>query len=136
MTKMDLGKSGSKVGTAVVKDVDLLPGSENAGFYAVAYRWNGQTIISYCGTDEGLGELVLTDLPIVSGDDNEAVICFASQFYQSVLASPGSADIVLTGQSLGGALAGASAHFGEKRSLPPNGAAMRNGCRAFRRRSL
>lgn len=106
LTKMDLGKSGPKIGPAVVKDVDLLPGSENAGFYAVAYRWNGQTIISYCGTDEGLGELVLTDFPIVTGDYNEAVIYLASQFYQSVLTSAGTANIVLTGHSLGGALAG------------------------------
>lgn len=49
---------------------------------------------------------MLTDLPIVTGDYNEAVIYLASQFYQSVLTSAGTANIVLTGHSLGGALAG------------------------------
>ena len=45
---------------------------QSAGIYAVAYDWNGQTIISYRGTDgENLAlawELALTDFPIWSGD--------------------------------------------------------------------
>ncbi len=46
-----LGEAGHRIGDATVKDVDLPSGSEAAGFYAVAYEWNGQTVISYRGTD-------------------------------------------------------------------------------------
>jgi hypothetical protein len=41
-----LGEAGYRIGDAVVKDVDLPSGSQAAGFYAVAYDWNGQTVIS------------------------------------------------------------------------------------------
>ena len=31
------------------------PGGQAAGFYAISYTWNGQTVISYRGTDDVLG---------------------------------------------------------------------------------
>lgn len=43
--------SGNGVGTATLKTVDLPAGSANAGFFAQAYTWNNETIISYRGTD-------------------------------------------------------------------------------------
>lgn len=46
-----LGEAGKQVGTATVLNVPLPQGAEAAGFYAVAYQWNGQTVISYRGTD-------------------------------------------------------------------------------------
>ena len=46
-----LGEAGSTIGNAAVIDVDLPLGSEAAGFYAIAYQWNGETVISYRGTD-------------------------------------------------------------------------------------
>jgi hypothetical protein len=47
-----LGLSG-QIGNAVIKSDVLLPiGSEAASFFAISYSWNGQTVISYRGTDE------------------------------------------------------------------------------------
>jgi len=46
-----LGEAGSTIGSAVVLNFSLPQGSQAAGFYAVAYQWNGETVISYRGTD-------------------------------------------------------------------------------------
>lgn len=46
-----LGEAGAQIGTATVLNVPLPEGSEAAGFYAVAYAWNGQTVISCRGTN-------------------------------------------------------------------------------------
>ena len=50
-----LGGMGSQIGTATVgEDAETLLSQGTAvaaGFYAVAYQWNGDTIISYRGTD-------------------------------------------------------------------------------------
>lgn len=49
-----LGGVGSLVGAAeIISQSNVLIGSEDrdAGFYAVAYQWNGETVISYRGTD-------------------------------------------------------------------------------------
>ena len=48
-----LGRVGSQIGNATdVQDAQDIEGiAEVAGFYAVAYQWNGETVISYCGTD-------------------------------------------------------------------------------------
>jgi hypothetical protein len=48
-----LGRVGSQIGNAtVVQDAQDIEGiAEAAGFYAVAYQWNGETVISYRGTD-------------------------------------------------------------------------------------
>ncbi|MGD9851516.1 MAG: Mbeg1-like protein [Nitrospirales bacterium] len=104
-----LGGMGSQIGTATVGiDADDPEGvAQAAGFYAVAYQWNGETIISYRGTD-AKPELVTVDLPIALQDDyDEDQIQLASSFYQAVVAATGSsANIKLTGHSLGGALAG------------------------------
>jgi hypothetical protein len=47
------GSLGSprSIGTATIKNIDLLPGSVSAGFYASAYDWNGSNVISYRGTN-------------------------------------------------------------------------------------
>lgn len=60
-----LGGMGSQVGTATVGiDADDPEGvAQAAGFYAVAYQWNGETIISYRRTDSK-GELLGTDFPL------------------------------------------------------------------------
>ncbi len=50
-----LGGIGSKIGGATISTDSTLKLGEGvdsaAGFYAVAYDWNGQKIISYRGTD-------------------------------------------------------------------------------------
>lgn len=54
-----LGEAGSHIGIATVKDIDLPAGSQAAGFYAVAYDFNGQTVISYRGTNgNNLGNFI------------------------------------------------------------------------------
>ncbi len=39
------------IGEATIIDIPLPAGSQAAGFYAIAYSWNGNTIISYRGTN-------------------------------------------------------------------------------------
>jgi Protein of unknown function (DUF2974) len=77
-----------------------------ASFYAVAYHYNGETIISYRGTD-GLGDLG-ADLSIGLGNPNSAQAYLAAEFYRNVAAGmdPYWADVTFAGHSLGGGLAG------------------------------
>lgn len=116
---------GTVVGMATILDKDAFITAEeyqewiDAGFYAIAYDYNGETVISYRGTDS-YTELLLTSLPIAGGNDfDEPSVHLAMEFYQAVngvvnnppLFSP----IVTTGHSLGGALAGFVGNFyGEK----------------------
>ncbi|MBE5073997.1 hypothetical protein IM511_06735 [Erythrobacteraceae bacterium E2-1 Yellow Sea] len=44
-------EAGRQLGGATILNVDLPNGSISAGFYAIAYDWNGETIISYRGTN-------------------------------------------------------------------------------------
>ena len=45
-----------QIGTATItknlQDAQLSNAAQAAGFYALAYEWNGETIISYRGTDQ------------------------------------------------------------------------------------
>lgn len=53
--------SGNQLGTAVsIRQSDTRNGSVavNAGFYAAAYDWNGETVISYRGTDEFVPDML------------------------------------------------------------------------------
>lgn len=57
----------SKVGTATVRtDSDRRFGQDavDAGFYAIAYDWNGETVISYRGTNFPNDPLNPTDAEI------------------------------------------------------------------------
>ena len=80
--------------------------AENAGFYAVAYDVPGLgTVISYRGTDEELKDAWNGWSSIVGGVPEQARL--AAQFYNSVRKDLDEhANIILTGHSLGGALAG------------------------------
>lgn len=55
-------EAGRQIGNATILNVDLPSGSVAAGFYAIAYDWNGQTIISYRGTDEPSPFLPASDI--------------------------------------------------------------------------
>ena len=46
-----LDEAGAQIGNATVLNIPLPRGAVAAGFHAVAYSWNGQTVISYRGTD-------------------------------------------------------------------------------------
>ena len=76
--------SGSKIGNATVQNDDNLPvGSQDASFYAAAYNYSGETVISFRGTHDipldltygyGLG----AGVPLVE----QAIP--AKQFYENV----------------------------------------------------
>jgi hypothetical protein len=82
------------------------------GFFAQSYMLNGHTIIAYRGTDDGGGTGTLDrtyGYPIALGGFQAAQATAAVAFYRSFLtagASPLGSDIIVTGQSLGGGLAG------------------------------
>lgn len=86
---------------------------ESIGFYAIAYNYSGEKIISFRGTDDPWG--LVSGGDIVNGwiagaglpGSNQAELAF--QFYKSVAGTgvdPRTANISLTGHSLGGGLAG------------------------------
>ena len=97
---------GNRIGDAIALTVPLPAGSKGYGFYAVAYSLNGQTVISYRGTDDPIPD-ILYGYGVGAGSPYEPQAKFAIQFYQQVLQQVGAnADVVLTGHSLGGGLAG------------------------------
>ena len=104
---VNMGGLGAQLGNATF--VDQSDAGDNSpavaeGFYAAAYSINGVTVISYRGTDTR-GELALTDLPIMDGQWQDDSVALAMAFYASVDAATNQ-PILLTGHSLGGALAG------------------------------
>lgn len=119
---IELG-DGQTVGLATVStdssrlfDVDT---TRDSGFFAVAYTWNGKTVISYRGTDnQGLfskedkgASDIWSGWSIGAGYADASQATWAKKFYevvtkQSVYADVAPSNVVLTGHSLGGGLAG------------------------------
>jgi Lipase (class 3) len=112
---------GTGVGTATfVRDTDT-SAAQADGFYGIAYDWNGKTVISYRGTDNfGSGDFtsngtgasdLTTGWTIALGFTAGTQAGDALQFYRdvtqqtSIYSSP-PGNLVLTGHSLGGGLAG------------------------------
>lgn len=91
---------------------------QDAGFYAVAYHWNGETIISYRGTDNpgfwadeiAGGSDVWNGYGTGVGSPYAEQGRLAAEFYQAVtgtqIGDPLTESATLTGHSLGGGLAG------------------------------
>lgn len=76
---------------------------ESASFYAFAYNVDGTIVIAFRGTDAELDQT--TGWPIgIGGVPEQAML--AAEFVRSVQASNPGTEIILTGHSLGGALAG------------------------------
>ncbi|MCB9709578.1 MAG: hypothetical protein H6749_00135 [Nitrospiraceae bacterium] len=111
--------SGSNIGTASIGSEELLPAaSQSAGFYAVAYQWNDDSIISYRGTDNpGLwaddiagGSDVWNGYGLGVGSPYAEQGRLAAEFYQAVtgtqISDPLAESATLTGHPLGGGLAG------------------------------
>jgi hypothetical protein len=105
--------SGSEIGTATVRTDDLPVGSGDASFFAQAYDWNSETIISYRGTDvlpfpnpldpgnwEDIGAWSL-----FLGNYWATQARLAADFYRAIDQTT-SGTIELTGHSLGGGLSG------------------------------
>jgi hypothetical protein len=114
---LGLGDVGSSIGNATV--ITQSPSNPNSlevqkSFFAQAYTWNGQTVISYRGTDTpspfSSGNDFWTGWTLGAGFPSASQGTMARQFYetvtgQSVFAAAPS-DVILTGHSLGGGLAG------------------------------
>lgn len=105
---------GTGIGNAVVLASEGGESAQAVGFYAIAYTWGERTVISYRGTD---------NLNVLNGANDifngwvmgaglaSRQAPFAEQFYQRITAQTGPfgnapADLLLTGHSLGGGLAG------------------------------
>jgi RTX calcium-binding nonapeptide repeat (4 copies) len=133
----DLGGEGSQIGEAILgKDATqlLAAGAAQAtGFYAAAYTLSdGSKVISFRGTDQNLpgvlagtvfGSDFLNGYGLGVGSPGSVQTIQALEFYRSVSngVDPRTADIALTGHSLGGGLAGLiGALYGKSASLFDN----------------
>ena len=104
---------GTMIGDAEFLENVLPPsGSSAAGFFAGAYSWKQETIISYRGTDVApslFNTASWTDIPAwaiwLQQDYDAAQAHLAVDFFRSIQQSIGGT-IETTGHSLGGALAG------------------------------
>jgi len=116
-----LGGVGSTIGSATLlkQSSTVIDTPEtDAGFYAAAYQLaDGSIVISYRGTDQltalpwdKFGSDIWNGYSLAVGSPEAKQAAMAIQFYKSVLASVtsqgGSPNIVVTGHSLGGGLAG------------------------------
>ncbi|MFN0193060.1 MAG: hypothetical protein ACKVP5_13970 [Aestuariivirga sp.] len=102
---------GAEVGNASIIRTTLATETEavDESFAATAYRWNGETIISYRGTDSITGDA--GDWGGGGGFQTDQA-WLGAQFYRAVIANdintPGiyDANVTFTGHSQGGGLAG------------------------------
>jgi hypothetical protein len=104
---------GNSIGSAnisVQSDIDEESPEVAAGFYAIAYNWNGKTVISYRGTDE-FGPDIVNGYGIGAGDpagivdDITGIGSLQGQMALEFYNLAGGSSAVLTGHSLGGGLA-------------------------------
>ena len=118
--------TGKKLGSAQIISRQSLEISNTkyndwqaAGFYAIAYDWNGEKVISFRGTDFGEVESrardVLNGWSMFTGFGTDSQASLARDFYRrvtgldfisSAVSVGACSDITLTGHSLGGGLAG------------------------------
>jgi len=80
-----LGGEGSAIGTATLtdqSDVEADSDGVSAGFYAAGYNWNGQTVISYRGTDN------LNLNPWSDAPGNDAAARLLSAMHKILAANP------------------------------------------------
>ncbi|KEO89085.1 hypothetical protein EH31_13685 [Erythrobacter longus] len=127
---LDFEANVTKIGNATIKtdsEIEIGDTAEDAGFYAIAYDWNGETVISYRGTNfpndpfnptaEEYNAIVADFLggwSLFTGLEYPVQIDHAYDFlvdvtgtgFKGVDTLNGSSNITLTGHSLGGGLAG------------------------------
>ncbi len=76
----------------------------NAGFYASAYNYDGETVISYRGTDQGSD--IWTGWLAGLGVWSSPQVLLAADFYNALFPGSSVHGVTFTGHSLGGGLAG------------------------------
>ncbi len=100
------------------QDVKQPLGSAAVGFNAKAYTYNGETIISYRGTDTFILDSIFGYQSSIGLGSKQSEL--AAQFYQTVVgdaAFPFSTSVTFTGHSLGGGLAGLMAGLYGKQAV-------------------
>lgn len=126
-----LGGAGSKIANSTILNIPLPANSQAAGFYALAYDYNGETVISYRGTDTAAGPAGndIINGWLTGGGYRTSQADLAFSFYNDVAKAindgsaidPRLANISLTGHSLGGGLAGlVGAVYGKSGALFDN----------------
>jgi hypothetical protein len=103
----------SAIGTAAKMDIDLPAGSVTAGFYAAAYETEYGTVISYRGTNFSGGAAypnIVNGWAFAAGDFAADQIELSTKFLEAVAVSNISGNVILTGHSLCGGLAGSPAN--------------------------
>jgi hypothetical protein len=95
---------GQTIGSASLREDYLEDAS--ASFYAASYSWNGKTIISYRGTDDSSWSGDIPNWATGLGQPYTEQTWLAASFYREVTQTVDPANVILTGHSLGGGLAG------------------------------
>ncbi|WP_164736472.1 calcium-binding protein [Rhizobium vallis] len=116
-----LDQNASRIGDAIIDRDSSILGVDgdirrdiSAGFYGIAYEWNGATVISYRGTNAETAANFATDALngyfVGAGYPQNNQAYLAADFFQAITGTtnldPSSARVLLTGHSLGGGLAG------------------------------
>ncbi|HNP84196.1 MAG TPA: calcium-binding protein [Nitrospira sp.] len=120
---------GNQIGSALIlmdsgvfRNPDTTRQDDDISFYAIAYNYNGEKIISYRGTDN-FDQDLLYGYTVGGGFPNHQQAEMAFGFYNVVSGGvdPRTANISLTGHSLGGGLAGlVAAVYGQQGTLFDN----------------
>jgi Ca2+-binding RTX toxin-like protein len=104
---------GNEIGSATLASSANAATAQSASFFAQAYTWNGETVISFRGTDQAepswknwtLGD-AWNGWGVGLGSPGGTQAELAVKFYKAVAGDPCNSNIELTGHSLGGGLAG------------------------------
>jgi Ca2+-binding RTX toxin-like protein len=116
---------GTGLGNAIILTSEGGDAARAVGFYGIAYAWGARTVISYRGTDNLKvleGENDITNGWVMGAGLASRQAPFAEQFYQRVIGQStpfanAPDNLILTGHSLGGGLAGYMASLSHGRGI-------------------
>jgi hypothetical protein len=107
--------TGTGIGTATIVEDKVGDEEKAAAFYAVTYNWDSKTVISYRGTTFEVGENTAKDIwngwRLGIGFADASQPQYAKAYYEartglSIYNQSAPSNVILTGHSLGGGLAG------------------------------
>lgn len=109
---------GTQIGTASIartteSDPEEKAAAQAVGFYAIEYNWNDKNVYAYRGTDKGFKDFsstgdIVNGYTLSAGLPDAAQALAAAKFFTDGQGakSNANANAIITGQSLGGGLAG------------------------------